>query len=299
MSWSIRAATQAAQKLPKDWEDQCERSFFRKAYVIKEFDIPESLYVNSDQTQVVYAPGNRLTYNPTGAKQVAVVGVEEKRAFTLMVSVAADGTILPFQAIYQGLTRNSLPSADSPHYRDAMAAGFLLEFSGTKTYWSNHKTMHTFVDNILAPYFERRKTEFGLPPEQKSLWQIDVWSVHRSEEFRGWMKANHPNIVLDFVPGGCTGVHQPCDVGVQRPLKLSIRKSYHEDIVAEFVGQLNNGSTILKINDSIGVLRDRSVGWIWNAFLVLKNKELIKKVCRYHGYIALNLNSPLNPSPGF
>ena len=97
-------------------------------------------------------PGNHLTYNPTGAKQVAVVGIEEKWAFTLMVSVAADGTILPFQAIYQGSSKNSLPNAASPHYNDAMAAGFLLEFSGTKTYWSNHKMMHTFVDKILTPY---------------------------------------------------------------------------------------------------------------------------------------------------
>ena len=96
ISWSLRAATQAAQKRPKDWEDQCEKSFLRKAYAIKEYDIHESLYVNSYQTQVVYAPGNCLTYNPMGAKQVAVVGIEEKWAFTLMVSVAADGTILPF-----------------------------------------------------------------------------------------------------------------------------------------------------------------------------------------------------------
>ena len=100
ISWSIQAATQAAQKCPKDWEDQCEGSFFQKAYAIKEYDIHESLYVNSDQTQVVYVPGNHLTYNPTGAKQVAVVGIEKKWAFTLMVSVAADGTVLPFQAIY-------------------------------------------------------------------------------------------------------------------------------------------------------------------------------------------------------
>lgn len=144
--------------------------------------------------------------------------------------------------------------------------------------------MHTFVDNILAPYFVCRKTEFGLPLEQKALWQIDMWSVHRSEEFRGWMKANHPNIILDFVPGGCTSVHQPCNVGNQQPLKLSIQKSYHEDIVVEFVGQLNNGNTILKIDDSIGVLHDCSVGWMWNAFLVLKNKELIKKVCPCYSY---------------
>jgi hypothetical protein len=174
MSWSLRLATQAAKKRPKDWEDQCERSFFRKAYAIEEYNIHELLYVNFDQTQVVYAPGNLLTYNPTGSKQVAFVGIEEKWALTLMVSVAGDGTILPFQEIYRVSTRNSIPSAASLHYEDAMAAGFLLEFSGTKPYWSSHKTMHTFMNNILAPYFARRKTEFGLPPEQKALWQIDM-----------------------------------------------------------------------------------------------------------------------------
>ena len=100
------------------------------------------------------------------------------------------------------------------------------------------------------------------------------------------MKANHPNIILNFIPGRCTSVHQPCDVGIQRPLKLSICKSYHEDIVAEFVGQLNNGGTILKIDDPIGVPCDCSVGWMWNAFLVLKNKKLVKKVCLHHDYNA-------------
>jgi hypothetical protein len=215
LSWSLRKATQAAQKLPKDWEDQCEQSFFRKAYAIKEEDIPAELYVNSDQTQLVYAPGNRMTWAPTGSKQVAVVGMDEKRAFTLLVSVAADGTILPFQAIFQGKTKLSLPAASSPNYDDAMKAGFKFEFSGTKTYWSNQKTMRVFVDNILTPYFTSRKVELGLPIEQKSLWQIDVWLVHHSKEFRDWMRINHPNVVIDFVPGGCTGVHQPCDIGIQ------------------------------------------------------------------------------------
>ncbi|KIJ90508.1 hypothetical protein K443DRAFT_49010, partial [Laccaria amethystina LaAM-08-1] len=217
LSWSVRKATQAAQKLPKDWEDQCERSFFRKVHAIKEEDIPAELYVNSDQTQIVYAPGNRMTWTQTGSKQVAVVGMDEKRAFTLLVSVAADGTILPFQAVYQGKTKLSLPVATSPNYNNAMKAGFKLEFSGTKTYWSNQKTigmltvtffgpslMRAFVNDILVPYFNRRKAELRLPIEQKSLWQIDVWSVHRSEEFRQWMRVNHPKVVVDFVPGGCT-----------------------------------------------------------------------------------------------
>jgi hypothetical protein len=111
LSWSLRKGTQAAQKLPEDWEDQCARSFLHKAYSIKEEDIPIVLYVNSDQTQILYAPGNRMTWNQTGSKQVAVVGMDEKQAFTLLVSVAADGTILPFQAIYQGKMKLSLPVA--------------------------------------------------------------------------------------------------------------------------------------------------------------------------------------------
>lgn len=133
MIWSLRKGTLVAQKLPKDWEDQCECSFFRKSYTIKEHNIPISLYVNSYQTQLLYAPGNHLTWSPTGAKQVSIVGLDEKRAFTLMVSVAADGTLLAFQAIYMGSTKLLLPSAKANNYNDAMKARFKLETSCTKT----------------------------------------------------------------------------------------------------------------------------------------------------------------------
>ena len=54
LRWSRRKGTQASQKKPVDWEDQCEWSFLHKAYIIKEEDIPPKLYVNSDQTQVAW-----------------------------------------------------------------------------------------------------------------------------------------------------------------------------------------------------------------------------------------------------
>ncbi|KAF9038035.1 hypothetical protein BJ165DRAFT_1324514, partial [Panaeolus papilionaceus] len=204
ISWSRRKATQAAQKVPENAEAQCEKAFFRKVYAIKEEDIPAALFVNSDQTQVVYAPGDKMTWTESGVKQVAIQGGDEKRAFTVMVSVGSDGTLLPMQAIYLGKTTKSCPSPQAPNFKDLVSSGFLLEMSGTATYWSNHVTMHSFVNNLLAPYFNRRKSELGLPPSQKALWNIDVWSVHRSKEFRYWMKTNHPNIILDYVPGGCT-----------------------------------------------------------------------------------------------
>ena len=138
--------------------------------------------------------------------------------------------------------------------------------------------MHAYVNDILAPYFERKKRENGLPPTQKSLVQLDVWSVHRSAEFREWMRKNHPTIILDYVPGGCTGVHQPCDVGIQRPLKLSIRKTYHEDVVEDLLSDANKGTSTPKLKEGLKDLRDRTPRWMWNAYKALDDKKLVKKV---------------------
>ena len=143
LNWSEHKVTQAAQKIPDDWEEKCERSFLWKAYSIKEYDIPSALYVNLDQNQVVYTPGNKMTYAPIGAKQVSLVGGDEKWAFTTMVSIANDGTLLPFQAIYTGLSAASHPSKTATHYDEVMNAGMLLEYSGTAMYWSNMATMHS------------------------------------------------------------------------------------------------------------------------------------------------------------
>jgi hypothetical protein len=59
----------------------------------------------------------------------------------------------------------------------------LLQESGTTTYWSNIKTMKDFVNKILAPYFNRQKAALSLLSTQKSLWIINIWSVHCSKEF--------------------------------------------------------------------------------------------------------------------
>jgi hypothetical protein len=83
--------------------------------------------------------------------------------------------------------------------------------------------MRALVDNIIAPYFDKTKVELKLASTQSSIWKIDCWSVHKSQEFLGWMKKAHPTIIIIFVPGGCTGMFQPLDVSIQRVMKLSMK----------------------------------------------------------------------------
>ncbi|KAI0356402.1 hypothetical protein OH77DRAFT_1379553, partial [Trametes cingulata] len=208
LNWSIRRCTRPGHKFPKDVDDISRRFFLRNAVTIRDEMIDDACFiVNSDQTQVLYSAGNKLTYAKKGAKQVAVVGADEKRAFTLMVGISASGEALPFQAIYQGTDASrSLPKANARGMAEARELGFLFVLSRTKTYWATLETMKAYVVEILVPYFEKHRSR--LPPKrrqkQKCIWNIDVWSVHRSEDFRDWMKTAYTWIIVIYIPGGCT-----------------------------------------------------------------------------------------------
>lgn len=286
LGWSERRATRAAQKLPPNHEQILSDSFLRQACIIRDHAIPAELRANTDQTQTVYQMGNKTTWNLRGVKQVSTVGMEEKRAFTLVPTITANGEILPMQAIFQGQTTASCPSLESAQYRDAITLGFKFEPSKTKTYWSTQATMKSLVNDIITPHFDKKKRELGLPPTQCSLWTIDCWSVHKSEEFRTWMKETHPTIIISFVPGGCTGLWQPLDVGIQRVLKQSMKRAAHKDIVTETMAQLDAGraAAALKLDTTLGNLRNRSVGWLVNAYHDINRKDLIMKVSNVTGY---------------
>jgi hypothetical protein len=289
LGWSVRKATRAAQKLPPDVNAVLLHSFLRLACVIRDEDIPPSCIVNADQTQVIYNMGSHSTWSPTGERQVHVLGVEEKRAFTLLVAASLSGDMLPFQAIYTGKTTRSIPDQTAPGFARAANLGFLLEYSNTSSYWSTQATMRSFVSKILAPYFRAQIALHCLPISQRCIFQIDCWSVHRSSEFRSWMATMYPWIIIQYIPGGCTGLFQACDVGLQRILKLAIRHASHIDIVQETVAALEDGTAPEDIvNDhTLKTLRDRSLNWILAGYDAINQAQVVQKVCDFQSELYL------------
>jgi hypothetical protein len=101
LNWSFRKATTAASKLPKDWELQGLRMTQRIAYLVKCYNVPCELVVNTDQTGIHLVPtGGTKTWEEKGSKHVAVIGIEDKRQVTVAVSSSLSGNILPFQVIF-------------------------------------------------------------------------------------------------------------------------------------------------------------------------------------------------------
>ncbi|KAF8317303.1 uncharacterized protein EI90DRAFT_3133952 [Cantharellus anzutake] len=90
--------------------------------------------------------------------------------------------------------------------------------------------MKQYVEDILVPYFLEQKRRLTLPDDYHCIWKLDVWAVHTSREFREWIYSCFPWIILDYVPGGCTGLFQPCDLVVQWAFKLALEDQ--QEIVA-------------------------------------------------------------------
>lgn len=287
-----RAGTRAAQKLPADHEDQCRKSFLRIAYTTYHRRVAHACFrVNIDQTQVVVQDTGASTFAEEGSKQVDITGKEEKRAWTAVVGVSASGEVLPLQIIMKGATSASLPPATAPGMDEALRRGFVFSVN-PKNYWSPLPLMKIYVEKILVPYWIGKMDEHGLPRNYPCILQLDVWSVHRSTEFRLYMRKTWPWITLDFVPGGCTGIWQPCDVGIQRPFKLAIKRAQLEDVVAETMSQLGKRGRdgIVKLDVTIGTLRKRSVAWLLSAHDAISDAGFVRKAFEHCTVGSFNLS---------
>lgn len=283
LNYSFRRATRAAQKTPTNATEQGFHMFLRLASTIQDNDTPPELIINFDQTQVVYAPGTNVTWNERGAKQVSMVGQEDKRAFTLTPAVSPSGEILPFQAIYQGQTAAVLPKetdANSEAFAYAKEEGLVFIPSRSPTYWANFDTLQLFIASVVE-YFERKMDELGLPRKTRSIIVLDSWSVHRGQEFRSWMAEAYEWISLIYVPANCTSLFQPCDAGIQHILKLIIKRAAHADIVNETLALLASGKDPAEvlISTSVITMRNRSLRWLVEAYKAFKaDPELVKSV---------------------
>lgn len=143
MNWTPCKATKVAKKLPENWEKACERTFYRIIYLIIQYKILVSLLINMDQTGVILIPGAGLTYHEKKAKQVHVLGKDEKRAYILTVASSYKGDLLPFQAIWARKTMASCPKANARQTAESFGFHFTSanSFKNSTSHFSTLQTM--------------------------------------------------------------------------------------------------------------------------------------------------------------
>ena len=267
LKWSWRHKTTAASKLPNDWEEQGITMAMRIAATMQRHSVHPSLIINMDQTGVNLVPVSHWTYDTLGAASVAIVGAEDKRQITVCLASALDGSLLPLQLIFEGLTPRSIP----PHTDASTAAEF--HFTNSTNHWSSQATMQQFVTNVIMPHAERSIRQHKLDADAKVILVLDAWSVHRSEEFRTFLRSKHPRIHLVFVPANCTSKLQVADVALQRPFKHGVKKQFNQ-WAAEQIKRQVEAKSIQGVNHllTMKILKPLIVDWCVKSWQSLKSR---------------------------
>ena len=101
------------------WQEVRLKFFYDIVDICIEHQIHDELIINIDQTPSKYVATGKVTMAEKGSRHVSRKGADDKRQVTATLSETLSREILPFQLIYKGKTKRSIPSSKFP-------AGFLL-----------------------------------------------------------------------------------------------------------------------------------------------------------------------------
>lgn len=136
--------------------------------------------------------------------------------------------------------------------------------------------MQGWVTQVLLPYAERCISTYQLRSDAHIVLMLDVWSVHKGEPFRRFLRTHHPRIHLVFIPANCTSKLQVADVALQRPFKASIRRRFDTFAAEKLRSQLAAGAAI-GLKDSFGmtIIKPLLLQWSVESWRELQQRKNI------------------------
>ena len=140
--------TKAAHKLLDDFPEVKQAFLQRVKSEVETWNIPHVLIINWNQTGSKLVPVSEWTMEREGTKQVAIIGQEDKREVTVLMSVTASGILLPFQVIYRGKTIGCHAKVTFPND---------WNITQSDSHWSTESTMLEFIDKVIVPYVAHDK----------------------------------------------------------------------------------------------------------------------------------------------
>ena len=135
-------AIKAARKLPHDFQEAKQAILQRVKNEVETWNISRGLIINWDQTGSKLVPVSEWTIERVGTKQVAIIGQENKREVTVLISITASGGLLPFLAIYQRKTVGCHAKVTFPND---------WNITQSDSHWSTEPTMLEFIDKVIVP----------------------------------------------------------------------------------------------------------------------------------------------------
>ena len=209
-----RAITHKAQDDPKKKEDAATSFLLSTRNLLEQPNRSKAFIINMDQTPYDPKDSEKRTLAKKGSKTVH--GKNAKTSIgriSALLAVCADGTKLPPLLVYKGKPGGSVE-------REFKGFPKGMKYIVQDNAWTDERVMLYWVDNILRPYVQTAPT--GIIP----YLLLDKYKCHYQGSVANAIE--DIGVEWDILPGGCTGLIQPIDVGINKPWKARLRH-YLED----------------------------------------------------------------------
>ena len=172
---------------------------------------------NMDQTPLFFSYESSTTLEKRGMNTIFVLKSSNatKRA-TAALTVTAAGDFLMPMVIFKGkldgmIVQRKLPTFDPTSINASQDAA-----------WMDEKAMHQWVDEVFAAYLAVDPPPEGVIP----VLLLDSYRCHMMASVVSRIVALGVEVI--HIPGGCTGLCQPLDIGVNRSFKSRVHRMWEE-----------------------------------------------------------------------
>ena len=215
----IRAKTHQAQRHPKEMVDEAKHFVSRISPLLASPNRDQWYIINMDQTLVFFSMVPNKTLNIAGERSINVrTSTRSTMQLTCAVTVSAAGDILRPFIVFKGKRDGRI----AREFGNPEKSGFLVDCSYMcqERAWMDEAVMLQWVKEVLEPWSK------DVPPGIVPYLLLDSYKCHLMSSVVHAIQ--DLGIEVEHISGGCTGLVQPLDVGVNKPLKNRIRRKWEE-----------------------------------------------------------------------
>jgi hypothetical protein len=162
--------------------------------------------LNMDQTPIPFTYNSRKTHKIVGRSTVHVQkSTNDKKRAMFAITVTASGKILKPLVIFKGARNGRIVQREFPTYENNVI--HLCQVNA----WMDEEAMLVWIEQVLCPHIETA------PPGILPVLFLDSYRCHMMASVVG--KIQDLGVEVDHIPGGCTSICQPVDIGVNKPFK--------------------------------------------------------------------------------
>ena len=210
----IRIKTHVSQRPPSETQQEAlDFVKFMRPRIIGRHRHPDYI-INMDQTPIFFSMTPGTTLDQVGVRSVNVrTSTSSTVRVTLTVTITGSGKSLTPMMVYKGKPTGRI-QLGFPNYPEGCF------YACQERAWMDESVMLAWIDKVLKPYI--KTAPIGIHP----VILLDHYRFHMMESVVNIIQ--DLGCAVEHIPGGCTGLAQPVDVGIGKPLKNRVRRHWED-----------------------------------------------------------------------